>query len=239
MKVNGLEDRAEGNARKPDANEVAILEVLLVCGLEKRVEKKLTALEPEFWQQAMFCLHCWLMRSWTPMRTDSVSICCSTQGHLERLTGNIELGALVEETKTLSTGASTDQVAESTSKDTIGNLGGVTSVGGLVTARKLSLVTALVGGLLDGHVVGDGELDVRVTLVANTVASELGIGGRREGRNGGGESNNGSSDGELHCGCGWNERWVCLGRELREEENERLDCRRALKERVMRTRMNG
>lgn len=93
----------------------------------------------------------------------------------------------------------TEDVLESTSQNTLVGLGEVARVGGLVAARKLSLVTALVGGLLDGHVVGNRELDVAVALVAGTVASELGIGGRGEGSDRGDEPDNGSGNGELHC----------------------------------------
>ena len=46
----------------------------------------------------------------------------------------VELGALVEETKTVGTGASTDQVAESTAQHTGVDIGGVTGVGRLVAA---------------------------------------------------------------------------------------------------------
>jgi hypothetical protein len=117
----------------------------------------------------------------------------------EELTSNIKLGALIEETKTFGTRPGADEAAEGTRQKTLINGCGVTGVRGLVAARELGLVTALVGGLLDGHVFGDRELDVAVALVANTIASELGIMGRREGRDGGGESNDSGSNGELHC----------------------------------------
>jgi hypothetical protein len=112
----------------------------------------------------------------------------------------VQLGALVEETETVGAGSSTDQVAESASKDARVDVGGVTGVGGLVAARKLSLVTALGLGLLDSHVIGDREADVGVALVADAVGvtntASRGAGGRK-GISGGSEGQN-SGESELH-----------------------------------------
>lgn len=122
----------------------------------------------------------------------------STLG-IEAPTSNVELGALVEQTKTLSARATTEQVGQRTGQGAVSNGGGVTSVSSTVAARELGLVAALVGGLLDSHVVGNRELDVAVTLVSDTVAGSLDTGGRRKSHDRGGKGNNSSSDGELHC----------------------------------------
>lgn len=108
----------------------------------------------------------------------------------------IELGALVEETETVSTGAGADQVAEGAAEDARVDIGGVTSVGGLVAAGELSLVTTLGLSLLDGEVIGDRELDVGVALVADTVSSTS---GGRESSDSGGEAEDNSGESELHC----------------------------------------
>lgn len=108
----------------------------------------------------------------------------------------IELGALVEETETVSTGAGADQVAEGAAEHARVDIGGVTGVGGLVAARELSLVTTLGLSLLDSEVVGNRELDVGVTLVGDTVAS---AGGRRKGSDSGGKAEDNSGESELHC----------------------------------------
>jgi hypothetical protein len=137
-----------------------------------------------------------------------------------------ELGALLEETKTLGARSSTNEVGQGTSEETAVNVGAVTSVGGLVAAGQLSLVTALVLGLLDSHVAGDGEANVAVALVAGTVGVARAVvidGGRRRttghGHDGGSESKNSSSDGELHCDGGFGiERELKLG----------VACKRAL-----------
>lgn len=122
----------------------------------------------------------------------------------------IQLGALVEETKARGTGTRTDEVAEGTSKDTRVDVGGVTSVDSLVAARELSLVTALGLRLLDGHVVGDREANVSVALVADTVTATSTTGGR-DGRGksvgSGGEAEDNGGERELHCdGLDLNER---------------------------------
>ena len=62
---------------------------------------------------------------------------------------SIELGALVEDTSTIGTRARADQVGEETTTKTGVNISGVTSVGGLVAARQLSLVTTLGLSLLN------------------------------------------------------------------------------------------
>lgn len=71
--TSSLQDRAEGNARKTQANEgAALLDVsreLAIC------RRRLTASEGEFWQQAMFCLHFWLTRSWTAIAMMGTGIC--------------------------------------------------------------------------------------------------------------------------------------------------------------------
>lgn len=117
----------------------------------------------------------------------------------------VQLGALVEETKTVRAGASTDQVAEGAAEHARVDIGGVTGVGGLVAARELSLVTALGLGLLDGHVIRDREADVGVALVSDTIAvtntTSRGAGGR-ESNNGGSEGQD-SGESELHCVCGF------------------------------------
>jgi hypothetical protein len=106
----------------------------------------------------------------------------------------IQLGALVEETETGSTGARADEVAEGTAEHARVDIGGVTGVGGLVAARELSLVTTLGLGLLDGHVVGNGELDVGVALVGDTVgvtlAASVGTSGGQSVGSGGKTENN-------------------------------------------------
>lgn len=183
--------------------------------------------EGDDWQQAMFCWHCLLMMSWTAipmMGTTIISFgnrchCCG-RPTLER-----ELGALLEETKTLGARSSTNEVGQGTSEETAVNVGAVTSVGGLVAAGQLSLVTALVFGLLDSHVAGDGEANVAVALVASTVGVAGAVvinGGWRttgHGHDGGSESKNSSSDGELHCDGGFGiERELKLG----------VACKRAL-----------
>jgi len=113
----------------------------------------------------------------------------------------IQLGALVEETETISTGASTDQVGQSTAEHARVDIGGVTGVGGLVAAGELSLVTALGLSLLDGHVLGNGELDVGVALVANAVGVTNTTSGGADGGKGsdGGSEAKNSGESELHC----------------------------------------
>lgn len=93
--------------------------------------------------------------------------------------GDVELGALVEETKTLGAGTAANEVTQGATEDAAVGLGGVASVGGLVAAGQLGLVTALGGGLVDGHVVGDGEVLVR--------AAGHGSDGGSEGEDNGGQ----------------------------------------------------
>ena len=109
------------------------------------------------------------------------------------LTLGIELGALVEETETGGTRASTDEVGEGASEDARVDVGGVTGVGGLVAARELSLVTTLGLGLLDSQVVGNREARSTV-LVLDTIGHVLS--GHGSGEAGEGEDNGGES--ELH-----------------------------------------
>jgi hypothetical protein len=108
-----------------------------------------------------------------------------------KLTLNIQLGALVEDTSTLGTGASADQVAQKTSTKTLVDISGVMGVGSPVTARELSLVTALGLSLLDGHALGDGEANVAGLLVLHARLSGHGSGQR-------GESDGNSGNRELH-----------------------------------------
>ena len=118
----------------------------------------------------------------------------------------VQLGALVEETKTVGTGTSTDEVAEGTAEDARVDIGGVTSVGGLVAAGELSLVTALGLGLLDSHVVRHREADLGVALVANTVTSAHAAGRGSHGRqsnNGGSEAEKSGQSSELHYDGGF------------------------------------
>jgi len=115
----------------------------------------------------------------------------------------IQLGALVEKTKTIGAGATTDQVAEGATEDAGVDIGGVTSVGGLVAARELSLVTALGLSLLDSHAFRDREADIGVALVANTVGvADTASNSRGESGSEASESENGG-DSELHCDCGF------------------------------------
>jgi hypothetical protein len=117
----------------------------------------------------------------------------------------VELGALVEETETVSTGAGADEVAEGAAEHARVDIGGVTGVGGLVTARELGLVTTLRLSLLDSHVIGDREADVGVPLVGDTVGVALTTGGgadRRKSSDSGGEGQD-SGDSELHCDSGF------------------------------------
>ena len=138
-------------------------------------------------------------------------------GPWKRHTFDGELGALLEETKTLRARAGTEEVAKGTSEDTAVNVGGVTSVGGLVAARQLSLVTTLGLGLLDGNVIGDREANVAVALVAVAVGNAVAVatsrgGSAGEGHDGGSEGKDSSSDGELHCDGGFGiERELELG----------------------------
>jgi len=74
---------------------------------------------------------------------------------------DVELRALVKETKTCGTRPVANQVTESTREDTAGDRVGVTSIGRPVAARELSPVTTLGLSLLDGHVVRNGEADAR------------------------------------------------------------------------------
>jgi hypothetical protein len=104
---------------------------------------------------------------------------------------SVQLGALVEDTDTIGTGASTDQVGQKTATEARVDISGVTGVGSLVTARELSLVTTLGLGLLDSHAAGDGEADVATLLVLDARLSGHGSSQR-------GESDGNSGDGELH-----------------------------------------
>jgi len=116
---------------------------------------------------------------------------------------DIQLGALVEETKTVRAGATTDKVAEGATEYAGVDVGGVTSVGGLVAARELGLVTTLGLSLLDSHAGRDREADISVALVADTVGvANTANGSRGKSGNEASESENGG-DSELHCDCGF------------------------------------
>lgn len=99
---------------------------------------------------------------------------------------------MVEDTSTLSTRASTDQVGQKTATKAGVDIGGVTGVGSLVTARELSLVTALGLSLLDGHAAGNRESDVVTTLLA--LHARL----SRKGSSHRGESDSDDGQRELH-----------------------------------------
>ena len=109
---------------------------------------------------------------------------------LGELTLGIQLGALVEDTSTISTGAGTNQVGEEAAADARVDIGGVTGVGGPVAAGELSLVTALGLCLRDGHALGD--------LPANIVVLVLKAGHGRQSDSHGGESEGESGQRELH-----------------------------------------
>jgi hypothetical protein len=111
-----------------------------------------------------------------------------------RLTLGVELGALVKDTETGGTRASTDEVGEGATQHARVDVSGVTGVGGLVAARELSLVTTLGLGLLDSQAVGNGEARSIAVLVLETISHVLG--GHGSGEAGEGEDNGGES--ELH-----------------------------------------
>jgi hypothetical protein len=120
---------------------------------------------------------------------------------VKRLTLDVKLGALVEETNALGARASTDEVGEESAKDARVDVGGVTGVDGLVAARELSLVTTLGLGLLDGHAVGNLEANVGVSLVADTIGVTDATGDgrpRRKGIDSGSEAEDNSGERELH-----------------------------------------
>ena len=99
-----------------------------------------------------------------------------------KLTLEVELGALVEDTQALGTRAGTDKVGESASKDARVDIGGVTGISSRVAARKLRLVTALGLSLLDGQVIGDREAR-RVAVLSGDGSSKA-----SKGEDNGGES---------------------------------------------------
>jgi len=195
-KVEPLDDGAKGNAGQAKTDEVRVggRRGVLAAGnvlLALLVDKVLDGDSNE-------------QRDWK-MVSDLSRRC----KNVVKLTLEVQLGALVEQTKTISTGAGADQVGQSTAEHARVDIGGVTGVGGLVAAGELSLVTALGLSLLDCQVLRNGELDIGVTLVANAVAVTNTTGGGTDGRkgsNGGSEAKN-SSERELHCvGLGLNER---------------------------------
>jgi hypothetical protein len=114
----------------------------------------------------------------------------------EKHTLSIELGALVEDTSTVSTGARADQVGQETTTKARVDISGVTGVGGLVAARQLSLVTALGLGLLDSHAAGDVPADTILVLGAKAIGTGGLVG--RKGDSQGGEAKENGADGELH-----------------------------------------
>ena len=86
-----------------------------------------------------------------------------------RLTLNVNLSALVKETKTVGSRATSNQVSESTGKYAFVDVGSISCVGSVVTAGELCLVTTFGLGLLDGHVVGNRESNLSVSLVVNAI----------------------------------------------------------------------
>lgn len=102
----------------------------------------------------------------------------------EKHTLSIELGALVEDTSTIGTGARADQVGEEATTKAGVDISSVTSVGGLVAARQLSLVTTLGLGLFDGHAAGNVPADAILVLGAKAIGAG-GLVGRKSAGQGG------------------------------------------------------
>lgn len=126
------------------------------------------------------------------------------------LTVDVELGALVEESKTLGTVLAAQKVGESTSQRTAGDVGGVTAgVGDVVAAGHLGLVTASSLSFLDSHVLLErperllsaGLRDLLAVGFTLTAGAHVGQSNHR-----GSESEDGS--GELHFECVW--RFGCF-----------------------------
>lgn len=111
-------------------------------------------------------------------------------------TCSIELGALAEDTSTFGTGARADQVGQQATTKARVDISGVTGVGGLVAARKLSLVTTLGLGLVDSHAAGNVPADATLVLGAKAIGAG-GLVGRKSDSQGGEAKENGA-DGELH-----------------------------------------
>jgi hypothetical protein len=124
---------------------------------------------------------------------------------------DIELGALVKETKTLGTVLSSEKIGKSTGKRTGGNLNLITSEGGVVAASDLVVVTAGSLGFLNGYVVADGPEG----LLAGILGGALGRRRSNVGKSDCGSSDGKKSDSELHF-----EGWL-VG-------NERMFVRRLL-----------
>ena len=96
---------------------------------------------------------------------------------LDRHTLNVELGALIEQTKATSSGAGADEVTESTSEQSLIDISSISGVGCVVTAGELCLVATFGLGLLDSHVIGNREPNLSVSLVSNTIGVTNATGG--------------------------------------------------------------
>lgn len=116
----------------------------------------------------------------------------------EEHTLSIELGALVEDTSTIGTGVRADQVREEATTKTGVDISGVTSVGGLVAAKQLSLVITLGLGLLDGHAAENVPADAILVLVLGAEAIGAGglVGGQSDSQSG--EAKENGAERELH-----------------------------------------
>lgn len=73
-------------------------------------------------------------------------------------------------------------MAESTRKDPGADVGGISSVGSVVTARELRLVTTLGLSLLDGQAVGDREANLAMAPGDGIAGERKGSGGKEEER---------------------------------------------------------
>lgn len=136
------------------------------------------------------------------MRTVCVRIGCDTH-RTEKLTIDVELGALVEKTETLGTVLASEKVLEGTSERAGLNLDLVAGEGGVVAASNLVVVTTGSLGFLDGNVVANRPESLLSANLGTLARSRANVG----------ESDCGSSEskksgGELHFDFCWfeNER---------------------------------
>jgi hypothetical protein len=84
------------------------------------------------------------------------------------LTVDIELGALVKQTQTLSAVLATEKIAQGTGQGTRGDLGGITREADIVAASNLVLIIPGSLGLIDGDVRADSpELLLLCAKVVN------------------------------------------------------------------------
>lgn len=164
-----------------------------------------TALESEFWQQAMFCAH-FLLTSWstwppTTSRTGTVIglvlIVRFIRYELGFLTCDAQVVALAEETQAVTTGTTTEGGLQDTGERATVGTADVPGVGGLVAAGDLGVIAALGLSLLEGGVVLDGVLGLAVAVGVRVVTTTAGLG---KGHHGSGEEK--SSGEELHVD-GW------------------------------------